>query len=440
MEITIGSNNLEEAAALLMKFNQLIPALEFSHREVAPGAQLNLLNEKIISCAICRSDLLPADLPDEIDSFSFAAGKYDLAHKKIHLSLLFQRQDKIWPLLRNLFLESVVFAGAGIGGTDNVTLGVVNALKGCEVCVYDALIPDGIIDFLPDGAEKIFVGKRNGRHSMKQDEINRLLVQLAKSGKKTVRLKGGDPSIFGRLAEETGALQQERLPFRVLPGVTSLSVAAANCGLMPTRRGSHRGFSVATPRRAGSHNFVPLNDREEKESFKVYYMAAGLVDEITATMVNDGFSPNWPIALVYDAGNSSETVVCGTLADISSKISAPRFKQRPALVLTGKGAAENYLFKTWAPLEKRKIICLGAKNLFVKAKRVIEGYGGLAVFSADKISFKSTEFTPEGEYDGFIDLDRDQIREDVLQLAAHYTNRKIEGAVSHRESLSCVAV
>ncbi len=430
MQIIVGSYKLKAVAVFLDEIAGFLPELKFSHEEFAPVVDLRdlskpagsvrsipadkllaaLLNQQIAG-AVYRSETLPTELPDGIDKFSLSypylnseSVNYDSAAGG--LTLLFRCGDVVMPVIRNLLLPPVIFAGAGIGGVDNVTLGVVNALKDCDVCIYDALIPDGIIDFLSDTAEKIFVGKRSGQHYKKQQEINQILLDLGKSGKKIVRLKGGDPSVFGRLAEEVEILQQAGLSFRVLPGITTLNVAAASSGLLPSRRGVNRGFTVSTPRRAGSHAFVPLSDKERKESFNVYYMAANLVPEIVTTMLDDGFPGDWPISLIYDAGNWDETVICGTLADITAKISRSDLQKRPALVVTGESAAAGYLFQTNAALEKMKIIvCGSARKSYLPAKRAIENFGGRSVFvDAAGLNAAGSNFL-KSDYEAIIFLD-----------------------------------
>jgi len=430
MQIIVGSYKLKAVGNFLFKLEELLPALKIIHEEFAPvtdlrdlsvdsGAGQKLFENKMLAAlcdhqiagAVYQSATLPERLPDGIDKFflpnCFQDGEsFNSEAVTSDLVMLFHDGDEIMLIIRNLLLPPVVFAGAGIGGVDNVTLGVINALKNCDVCVFDALIPEGIIDFLPAAAEKVFVGKRSGHHYMKQAEINCLLVGLGKSGKRVVRLKGGDPSVFGRLAEEVDSLQREALAFRVLPGITSLNVAAAGSGLLPSRRGVNRGFTISTPRRAGSHDFVPLSGAEQKESFNVYYMAANLVPEIVTTMRADGFPADWPISLIYDAGSWIETVICGTLTDIVTKISRPDLKKRPALVLTGKSAAESYLFQSNAPLEKRRIICCGSERKFsFQVKTAIENFGGRTKFvAADALPVAGLDVC-EFEYEAIIFLD-----------------------------------
>ena len=345
---------------------------------------LTALEKQTIDCALYLADEMPEQLPEAVDSFVFPGRPSNRSlpaamTTDIRLALAFRQGEDIFTIIRNLLLPPTIFAGAGIGGADNVTQAVINALKNCEICVFDALIPDGILEYLPAGAEPIFVGKRNGHHHMKQKEINLLLVSLAKSGKKVVRLKGGDPTVFGRLAEETETFEQEKLPFRVLPGISTLNVAAASTGLLPTRRGANRSFTVSTPRRAGSHEFTPLQGNDRKEFLNVYYMSATMVPEIVEQMGNEGFASDWPITLIYDVGSSRETLVCGTLVDIVAKISRPELKKRPALILTGKTTAAKFLFQTNAPLAGKKVLCCGEKAIIEQGKAAIEGLGGRCI-------------------------------------------------------------
>ena len=401
----------------LQQLVRLLPALSYSSVVIPPTADRELQNHKAglalndgwrqiltalekqtIDCALYLADEMPEQLPRTIDSFVLPNRPGDrslpaVVTTKIRLALVFRRGEDIFTTIRNLLLPPTIFAGAGIGGADNVTQAVINALKNCEICVFDALIPDGILEYLPARAEPLFVGKRNGHHHMKQGEINLLLIRLAKSGKKVVRLKGGDPTVFGRLAEETETLEQEKLPFRVLPGISTLNVAAASTGLMPTRRGANRSFTVSTPRRAGSHAFTPLQDNDRKEFLNVYYMSATMVPEIVEQMGNEGFAADWPISLIYDVGSSRETLVCGTLADIVAKISRPDLEKRPALILTGKTAAVDFLFQTNAPLANKRVLCCGEKAIIKQGKTAIERLGGCCVL----LPLSTLEATQSGE-------------------------------------------
>ena len=132
--------------------------------------------------------------------------------------------------------ETVTLVGAGPGGAELLTCGGGAALRQADAVVYDRLVDESILDLIPKGAERICVGKKMGHHPVPQDEINALLVRLARQGKRTVRLKGGDCYLFGRGGEECEYLKAHGVPFRVLPGVTSALAAPAFAGIPVTHR------------------------------------------------------------------------------------------------------------------------------------------------------------------------------------------------------------
>ena len=144
------------------------------------------------------------------------------------LCITFRKGDVRFNRIRTLFIKAVTFAGGGVGSSGTCTLDVVKAVQRCDVCLHDALMGQELLDFLPTGAQVFHVGKRCGRHSLPQPEITELISRYARRGLRVVRLKGGDPGVFGRLAEEVDHLEALGLPYRALPGVSSL-VAASVC-------------------------------------------------------------------------------------------------------------------------------------------------------------------------------------------------------------------
>lgn len=294
------------------------------------------------------------------------------------LALTFRAGDDRFIKLRNLLIHPVILAGAGIGAADNATQAAVDALRGCDVCLHDALLPAELLRLLPPTARRIAVGKRAGRHSTSQDEICARLLEHAKKGQRVVRLKGGDPTVFGRLTEEVDALQGERLPFRVLPGVGALTVAAASTGILPSRRRVARGFSVLTPRRAGGREFAPVPAEERLRIPQVFYMAASLLSELAQQYLDEGFPPETPVALIFDAGGEGEQVVHQTLASASSA-PAERPRHAPGLVVIGGVADPRHRFRTHAPLEGARVLYCGAEHGLAKARRAIERFGGRCV-------------------------------------------------------------
>jgi len=198
------------------------------------------------------------------------------------LALVFKQGNPIFVNIRKLFIKPLIFAGAGIGTKDNTTLGVIEALKRCDVCLYDALAPQELLEYLSPDAERIYVGKREGMHSVTQDKITQMLIEYSRRGRMVVRLKGGDPGMFGRLAEEVFALDNLELSNKVLPGVSALNVATTGSGLLLTRRDVSRGFTVFTPRIAGSRSVEWLSKNEKKSLPQVLFMG---VSELKKKMI-----------------------------------------------------------------------------------------------------------------------------------------------------------
>ncbi|MBU8901788.1 MAG: uroporphyrinogen-III C-methyltransferase, partial [Victivallales bacterium] len=292
------------------------------------------------------------------------------------LALVFKKHNPVFNLLRKLFVKTVVFAGAGIGTKDNATLGTVEAVKNCDVCFYDALCPQELLEYLPAGAEGVYVGKRQGEHSHSQEEICKLLVNSAKSGKRVVRLKGGDPGMFGRLAEEIEALDVFELPHRVLPGVSSLAAATTSTGLLLTRRGISRGFSVATPRKSGSHLIEWISDEERKNFSQVFFMGVSELKTITKHLLSDAYSPEMPAAVVFNAGYPDCTVVSGTIANIADKLPETSM---PGIIITGNIADSRFLYKKHGILSNIRVLFTGSEALKDKAVREIRDFGGIPI-------------------------------------------------------------
>ncbi|MFW5802553.1 MAG: hydroxymethylbilane synthase [Verrucomicrobiota bacterium] len=294
------------------------------------------------------------------------------------LAMTFRSDDHRLIALRNLLIHPVILAGAGIGAAENATQAVVDALRSCDVCLHDALLPEELLDNLPPTARSIPVGKRAGQHSVPQDKICALLLDHAKKGRRVLRLKGGDPAVFGRLAEEVGALQAEKIPFRVLPGLGALSVAAASTGILPSRRNTARGFSVLTPRKAGEKTFAPVRPDERLRIPQVFYMGTGVVAQLAQQYLDEGFPGGTPVALVFDAGGDDEQVVHRTLASVSTD-PPPRPDGAPGLVFIGDVANPEHTFHTHAPLEGKRVLYCGAKHGVAKARRAVQRFGGKCI-------------------------------------------------------------
>jgi uroporphyrinogen III methyltransferase/synthase len=288
------------------------------------------------------------------------------------LALAFRSDDPRFLLLRRLFVKPVTFAGAGCGSAGSCTLAGVEALRQADVCLYDALLDPALLDFLPAGATRIDVGKRAGAHRSPQDEINRLLTLHARRGRRVVRLKGGDPGIYGRLSEELEALEALRLPYRILPGVSSLTAATTGTGMLLTQRGVSPGFSVLTPRRQGG-GAASIRQADRPPLPLVLFMGVGVLTDLVAQLLSDGLPAATPAAVAFDAGSTEELIVRGTLADLPDKIPAT---DRPGLILVGELAARR-THPEWGALGGRRVLLTCSGALQEKAARAVRDYGGI---------------------------------------------------------------
>ena len=236
---------------------------------------------------------------------------------------------------------TVLLVGAGCGAYDLITLKGLRAIRRAQVLVYDDLIDSRLLDYAPESCELIYVGKRSGRHSMKQDEINALLVRKAKEGGLVVRLKGGDPFVFGRGKEEILALEKEGIKASYIPGVTSCIAVPAEAGIPVTHRELSRSFHVITGHTAtGSGEIAENIDFEalsRVEGTLIFLMGFGHLLQISQELIIAGKSPDTPVAVVHGNFDGTTDVVRGTLADIVQKVSEAGIAT-PAVIVVGEVA------------------------------------------------------------------------------------------------------
>jgi uroporphyrin-III C-methyltransferase len=225
--------------------------------------------------------------------------------------------------------------GAGPGAADLITLRGLKLLQGADAVVYDELANRELLQHCPAGCELHAVGKRAGKHSATQDEINALLVDLGLAGKRVVRLKGGDPLVFGRAGEEIEALRAAGLPFEIVPGVTAATAAAASLGLPLT----HRDFSSAVVFVTG-HQCAANTDALDWGALArlratlCFYMGVRRLPEIAHNLLRHGMAVDMPLALISEATRPTQKITLSTLGE-AEKMSADQIVQ-PALVVIGE--------------------------------------------------------------------------------------------------------
>jgi len=230
----------------------------------------------------------------------------------------------------------VSFIGAGPGDADLVTVRGLRRLREADVVLHDRLIPRALLDETRAGAEIIDVGKAPRRHCIGQAEINWILVDRARRHRHVARLKGGDPAIFGRLAEEIAAVRAAGVRFEVIPGVTAATAAAALAGVSLTERGTASIVVLATGTDHNGHLPASLDWDllARADATLVFYMTVRGLEVITATLRALGRDPREPALVIERAAMPGERVVAGRLGDIAAAARAARVES-PAVFMTG---------------------------------------------------------------------------------------------------------
>ncbi|GFE59429.1 uroporphyrinogen-III C-methyltransferase [Geobacter sp. AOG2] len=259
----------------------------------------------------------------------------------------------------------VYLVGAGPGDPGLITLKGVECLQRAQVVVYDYLANEQLLAHAPDDAELIYAGKIGGRHNQDQEEINRLLVEKGREGKVVVRLKGGDPFVFGRGGEECEALSEAGIPFRIVPGVTAALGAAAYSGIPLT----HRNFTTSVAFVTGhegkdkSESAIDWDRLSLGNGTVVFYMGITTLRSNMERLLRHGRSPRTPVALVRWGTAPTQQVLTGTLADIADRAEAIGFKP-PAVTIVGEvvGLRDKLAWFDNRPLFGRKILVTRAAD------------------------------------------------------------------------------
>lgn len=232
---------------------------------------------------------------------------------------------------------TVWLVGAGPGDPELLTLKALKVLRGADVVVHDGLVSDEILDLAPDTARRISVAKRKSRHSYSQDEISRMLTAFALEGLTVVRLKGGDPFIFGRGGEEIEACRAAGVDCRVVPGVTAALAAAAGAGAPLTHRGSAQSVTFVTGHAAeGGEPDLDWESLAKANHTVVIYMGLSTAGAISARLLEAGRAGSTPALIVENASRADERRVVTTLAGLSAAAAA---LNGPAILIVGEAMA-----------------------------------------------------------------------------------------------------
>ena len=271
----------------------------------------------------------------------------------------------------------IILVGAGPGGKGLLTLRGLEALGEADAVVYDRLVSEEILSLIPSSAEKIDAGKSPGSHPVPQPEINRILVKKAEEGKTVVRLKGGDPFVFGRGGEELDIPAERGIPFEVVPGVTSAVAALSEAGIPVTARGVASSFHVITGHQKGDEPLqIPFDALVKTGGTLVFLMGMGALPKLAEGLISAGMDPETPAAIVENGARPEQRKLLSTLARLPEEAAAMGLHS-PAVIAVGAvcGLSGRYGWREKLPLHGQKIIAGRSGSAEGKLLRLLERMG-----------------------------------------------------------------
>ena len=244
-------------------------------------------------------------------------------------------RDKVKKSIKVNNTGEVYLVGAGPGERDLLTIRALHLMQKCDVCIYDNLVSDEVIELVRRDADMIFAGKKRDQHTFSQEKINDLLVKYAKKGKKVLRLKGGDPFIFGRGGEEIESLMSHKINFQVVPGISAANGVAAYAGIPLTHRDYAQSCLFLTGHfKDGKIDFDWPKLITEKQTLVIYMGLLSLPDFIKE-LVEHGQNKTMPVAVIQSGTTNAQRVIVGNIGSIKSKVVRSNIKS-PALVIIGE--------------------------------------------------------------------------------------------------------
>jgi uroporphyrin-III C-methyltransferase/precorrin-2 dehydrogenase/sirohydrochlorin ferrochelatase len=231
----------------------------------------------------------------------------------------------------------VQLVGVGTGKPEWLTIAALQAMQSADVVLYDRLIPPEIMALVRRDAERIYVGKERKNHCVPQEDINAMMVRLAKAGQNVVRLKAGDPFVFGRGGEEMQALQVEGIPVTIIPGITAALGCAASAGIPLTHRDHSQGLSLITAHLKDGQLDLPWDALVAPRQTLAFYMGLSSLGELTQKLQSAGLPADYPIAVIEKGSQPDQRVLKSTLSEVVNRIEQHQF-QSPSLLIVGSVA------------------------------------------------------------------------------------------------------
>lgn len=316
--------------------------------------------------------------------------------------------------------KMVYLIGAGPGDPGLITVKGLEFIKQCDTIIYDRLGTYQLLEMVKPDCRRIYVGKQAGSHYKKQTEINEILVEEGRKGNMVVRLKGGDPFVFGRGGEEVTALLEAGIPFQVIPGITSAVAVPEVCGIPVTHRGTSRSFHVITGHKRAdgkvesskknefSKHLKPAENLEftggnkfdegglddydyirNQEGTSVFLMGLNRLPQIMERLVQTGAEENTPVAVISKGTMPGQRIVRGDIQSIADKVTEAKLES-PAIIVVGENAALDFTAPNRGPLQNVHVGLVGTPKLREKMRVAIDALGGQS-YSIVDMSVEQTE-------------------------------------------------
>ena len=292
----------------------------------------------------------------------------------------------------------VFLVGAGPGDPGLLTVRAAELIASADLIAVDALVSAGIVERFPKSAEVVYVGKRASAHTLPQEEINQLLIAEAKKGKRVVRLKGGDPFVFGRGGEEAAELAAAGVPVEIVPGISSAIAGPAYAGIPVTHRSFATSLTLVTGHEAEESTGIQWGALAQLDGTIVFMMGMANLPVITQRLTEHGAPADRPVAVISKATTPEQRTVTGTLADIEARVAAANLPT-PALIVVGDVVRMHEVINWFEtrPLFGKRIVVTRAREQASDLKRLFEESG------ANVVQFPTIEIVPP---ESFESLDR----------------------------------